>query len=245
MYEVIVKKGGKLVGRMRGENIYLIVESRGQLIQSRFHKDGDSEGNLLMQLPHEPRPVLAVRDEINGIDPEVNRMVAFVTMTILDQREKHILELLSKGLTRDEIVAEMHYSDSTIKRLMQSILAKMRCQGYVEALSKYIFYKEIVGDIPLPEQEELIAIVTEGKGEKLTVRQMEVVSCAMRGLECGKTAEALHISTSTVKRERRNIYDKIGVGSMIEVVAVMAETWDKGESENNIKPPKNGEDEAT
>lgn len=245
MYEVIIRKSRKPIGRMTGENVYLIVESDGQLTQSRFEKEAGSNRNTLVPAPREPTPVLRLANLMNGKDPEVLNMVALVTMTILEKREKHILESLSQGMTREEIAAEMNFSSSTVKRLMQSLVVKLGSQDYVEALSKYLHYKGIVGDIPLLKQEDFITVFTDGGNVALTPRQMQVVTCAMRGLKCFETAQELNLSMSTVKRERRNIFDKTGVGSMIEVVAVMADTWGKGEAENDMESRKNGGDETS
>lgn len=232
-YEVVIRKGGKLVSRVTGENVFLIIESHGQLTQSRFQKDGHSDGTPITELPQYAASASPLSHEMSGKDPDVLRMIAFITMTILDPREKEMLTFLSQGMIQREIALEMHFSPATIKRLMQTAQLKLKARDYVEALSKYLYYKGIVGDIPLPKQEDLISLLSEGEDEKLTPRQTAVVNCAMEGLLNKEIGKQLHISESTVKRERRNIFDKVGVGSMVEVVALIAGTWDRREDEND------------
>jgi DNA-binding CsgD family transcriptional regulator len=63
-------------------------------------------------------------------------------------------------------------------------------------------------------------------GNPLTGRQFEVLEMAACGLSNARIADALHLSTATVKRHLANVYEKLGVGSRGEAVGRgLAEGW--------------------
>lgn len=58
----------------------------------------------------------------------------------------------------------------------------------------------------------------EPAGEKLTLREIEILGCLERGLTNRELADCLHLSETTVKWHLRNIFGKLGVGNRTEAV---------------------------
>lgn len=58
----------------------------------------------------------------------------------------------------------------------------------------------------------------EGRGERLSDRELEVLSLAARGMSNYQIASHLHIAEGTVKRHLTNVYAKLGVSSRVEAV---------------------------
>ena len=56
---------------------------------------------------------------------------------MLTIREKEILELASKGLTRNEIATKLFVSHHTIKKHFENIYRKLRVRNKIQALNKY------------------------------------------------------------------------------------------------------------
>ena len=60
----------------------------------------------------------------------------------------------------------------------------------------------------------------------LSVREIEIVVLAARGLSNGRIAEELNLSEFTVKRHLANVYEKIGVHSRTDAVRMaLMEQW--------------------
>ena len=56
---------------------------------------------------------------------------------MLTIREKEVLELASKGLTRKEIAAKLFVSHHTIKKHFENIYRKLRVRNKIQALNKF------------------------------------------------------------------------------------------------------------
>lgn len=65
-------------------------------------------------------------------------------------------------------------------------------------------------------QKDLAGVAASDHG--LTQREWEVLRLAAKGLQQGEIALALDISVNTVKVFRRRIFEKLGVGSVIEAL---------------------------
>ncbi len=61
-------------------------------------------------------------------------------------------------------------------------------------------------------------LVSLAEGVRLTVRELQILELAGKGLTGIQTAERLCFSESTIKRCRRSILDKLGVDTMIAAV---------------------------
>ena len=55
---------------------------------------------------------------------------------MLTKREKEVLELSAKGLTRTEIAAKLFISPHTIKKHFENIYKKLMVKNKVQALNK-------------------------------------------------------------------------------------------------------------
>ncbi|PTQ50749.1 MAG: hypothetical protein HSCHL_0211 [Hydrogenibacillus schlegelii] len=76
---------------------------------------------------------------------------------------------------------------------------------------------------------------SETKGERagflekmLTVREREVLDLVLEGLSDEAMAQKLHISVWTVRTHRKNVYRKLGVSTLRELVGKM-KGWGVGE----------------
>lgn len=56
---------------------------------------------------------------------------------MLTKREREILELAAKGLTRTEIADKLFVSPHTIKKHFENIYRKLRVKNKVQALNKF------------------------------------------------------------------------------------------------------------
>ena len=56
---------------------------------------------------------------------------------MLTNREKEVLELSAKGLTRAEIAAKLFISQHTIKKHFENIYRKLKVKNKVQALNKF------------------------------------------------------------------------------------------------------------
>jgi len=56
---------------------------------------------------------------------------------MLTKREKEVLELSARGLTRNEIAAKLFVSNHTIKKHFENIYRKLRVKNKVQALNKF------------------------------------------------------------------------------------------------------------
>jgi DNA-binding NarL/FixJ family response regulator len=74
--------------------------------------------------------------------------------------------------------------------------------------------------------QEIVEEARDGSGGVLTVREMEVLLLAARGLSNRQMASSLRLSESTVKRHLANIYPKMNVNSRGEAVRkALSEDW--------------------
>jgi DNA-binding NarL/FixJ family response regulator len=73
---------------------------------------------------------------------------------------------------------------------------------------------------------EMLEEAQDGARGVLSVREMEVLLLAARGLSNREMADSLRLSEGTVKRHLANMYPKMGVGSRGEAVRkALAEGW--------------------
>ena len=57
--------------------------------------------------------------------------------SLLSQREKEVLELVSQGLLYKEIAIRLTISPETVKKHLKNIYQKLHVQNKVEALNKF------------------------------------------------------------------------------------------------------------
>ena len=55
---------------------------------------------------------------------------------MLTKREKEVLALVAKGLTRHEIANKLFISSETVKKHSQNIYKKLKAKNKIEALNK-------------------------------------------------------------------------------------------------------------
>jgi NarL family two-component system response regulator LiaR len=145
---------------MRGTE--LIVRMKDKLTQTQFmvcsiHDDNDTifealkcgaSGYILKDPITTDEITKAIRDLYNGgspMSPFIARKVisSFQKPTtsdvhsILSQREKEVLELLSKGLLYKEIAQQLGVGSETVKKHLKNIYQKLHVQNKIEALNKF------------------------------------------------------------------------------------------------------------
>lgn len=55
---------------------------------------------------------------------------------LITQREKEVLQLLSKGFTYKEIALQLQIGSETVKKHLKNIYRKLKVQNKIEALNK-------------------------------------------------------------------------------------------------------------
>ncbi|HSK14054.1 MAG TPA: response regulator transcription factor [Phnomibacter sp.] len=145
---------------MRGTE--LIVRLKPKLPQTQFmvcsiHDDNDTifealkcgaSGYIIKDPVTAAEIIKAIRDLYHGgspMSPFIARKVinSFQTPVIhdanslLSQREKQVLELLSTGLLYKEIAQRLGVGTETVKKHLQNIYQKLHVQNKIEALNKF------------------------------------------------------------------------------------------------------------
>ncbi len=145
---------------MRGTE--LIVRLKDKLLQTQFmvcsiHDDNDTifealksgaSGYILKDPVTADEIIKAIHDLYNGgspMSPFIARKVISSFQkpayndahTLLSQREKEVLQLLSKGLLYKEIAQQLGVGTETVKKHLKNIYQKLHVQNKIEALNKF------------------------------------------------------------------------------------------------------------
>jgi DNA-binding NarL/FixJ family response regulator len=145
---------------MRGTE--LIVRLKNQLKQTQFmvcsiHDDNDTvfealkcgaSGYILKDPVTATEIIKGIRDLYNGGSPMspfiARKVIASFQQpkitdkdSLLSEREKEVLELLSKGLLYKEIAEKMGVTRETVKKHLKNIYQKLHVQNKIEALNKF------------------------------------------------------------------------------------------------------------
>ncbi len=145
---------------MRGTE--LIVRLKDKLLQTQFmvcsiHDDNDTifealkcgaSGYILKDPVTADEIIKAVHDLYNGGSPmspfiarkvisSFQRSANSDAHSLLSQREKEVLQLLSKGLLYKEIAQELGVGTETVKKHLKNIYQKLHVQNKIEALNKF------------------------------------------------------------------------------------------------------------
>lgn len=145
---------------MRGTE--LIVRLKDKLLQTQFmvcsiHDDNDTifealkcgaSGYILKDPVTADEIIKAVHDLYNGGSPmspfiarkvisSFQRSADSDAHSLLSQREKEVLNLLSKGLLYKEIAQELGVGTETVKKHLKNIYQKLHVQNKIEALNKF------------------------------------------------------------------------------------------------------------
>ncbi len=140
----------------------LIVRLNDKLKQTQFmvcsiHDDNDTifeamkcgaSGYILKDPVTAAEIIKAIRDLYNGgspMSPFIARKVISSFQkpgindagSLLSQREKEVLELLSKGLLYKEIAQQLGVGTETVKKHLKNIYQKLHVQNKIEALNKF------------------------------------------------------------------------------------------------------------
>ncbi len=138
-------------------------------------------------------------------------------MGSLTAREREVLNLLARGMSNAAIAEELVITNKTVKNHLSRIYEKMAVAAGEMVLSPAI--------TPAVFEALRRAPGTENEGEELgmgslTSREREVLNLLARGMSNAAIAEELVITNKTVKNHLSRIYEKIGVHSRAEAIAL-------------------------
>ena len=135
--------------------------------------------------------------------------VKIIALTIHDN-DNYVLELLKNGAY-----------GYLLKGVEPSVLLEA-----IHTVAEGGFYllpelqKRIFGNIKPSEdmQEKAKAMWREGRNERLTAREMDVVACIAKGFSNQDIAQALFVSEKTVKNHLTNIFRKLNVNDRTQAL---------------------------
>ena len=135
--------------------------------------------------------------------------VKIIALTIHDN-DNYVLELLKNGAY-----------GYLLKGVEPSVLLEA-----IHTVAEGGFYllpelqKRIFGNIKPSEdmQEKAKALWREGRNERLTAREMDVVACIAKGFSNQDIAQALFVSEKTVKNHLTNIFRKLNVNDRTQAL---------------------------
>ena len=132
------------------------------------------------------------------------------------------------------LVLSIHDSDNYVLELLRNgaygyLLKGVEPDVLLEAIHRVAeggFYilpelqKRIFGNIKPSEdmQEKAKAMWREGRNERLTAREMDVVACIAKGFSNQDIAQALFVSEKTVKNHLTNIFRKLNVNDRTQAL---------------------------
>ena len=97
-----------------------------------------------------------------------------------------------------------------------------RFQFRLHALVDSDFHSDRLTAVAVHLQEPLpLSVLRRAKDLALTVKQTEICLLLIKGLSYGAVAKQLSISSTTVVDHMRKVYEKVGVGSRSELVAML------------------------
>jgi len=137
---------------------------------------------------------------------------------VLTPREEEVMALLCSGASNQAIARELRVSIHTVRRHVSNILTKLNASCRTEAAvhflgSTYASQKEERSDTP-----RLLDELVDLGAAPLSQREREVLRLLMRGKTTRAIAEALSISTTTVRRHVANACRALGVNSRTEAI---------------------------
>jgi len=173
-----------------------------------------SDGEEAVKLATELKPDLVMMDiglpKLNGI--EATRQVKTVcfdtivlVLTIYDDIE-HVLGILESG-------ADGYLTKNV---LVEDIIKSMRSAVAGEVVLSPQVFKQVLKYALRHITKPLIL----DTGVKLTIRELEVIRLAARGMSNKQIAEELNLGTRTVKSHLMDIFNKLNVFSRTEAVII-------------------------
>lgn len=169
--------------------------------------------DLSRDLPHRPHLLLMQLDRLLRLDAP-----RFVREVKECQPECRALLLASRQAPARLIEGLVAGVDGYLPRDLDR-------SGLLAGIEGVMRYGLLVGEPFVPGIRQILAARLEGASlTTLTDRELAVVHHLARGCSNREIALAIHISVNTVRSHLRNIYEKMGVGSRVELTALAIRT---------------------
>ena len=177
---------------------------------------GDGQETLARALVLQPDVLLLDLNMpgISGMDVckqlEAARCHAKIIALTINDNDNYVLELLKNGAYGYLLKG---VEPSVLLEAIRTV-AEGRCYILPE------LQKRIFGNIKPNDnvQEKAKDIWREGRNERLTAREMDVVACIAKGFSNQDIAQALFVSEKTVKNHLTNIFRKLNVNDRTQAL---------------------------
>lgn len=145
----------------------------------------------------------------------------------LSPTEKSVLRYLALGAATKEVCYALGLSEKTITGCITSILKKLRVGSRVELTSLLAASRGTLFDVPLGDDRiDVLALDVVPAGaaglEALTDAERAVAQFIARGWSNARIAASREVSVSTIGKQVRTIFDKLGVESRGQVAHFVA-----------------------
>jgi DNA-binding NarL/FixJ family response regulator len=171
-----------------------------------------SDGREAVQLALNENPDVVVMDfsmpKLNGIEATrqikaVAPGIAVLVLTAYDS-DQYIFAFLAAG------AAGYLLKDVSVEQLIRAI----RAVHAGESMLHPAITRKVISHFAHPEEKGKLP----SSSEQITVRELEVLTLAARGLSNRDIAQQLGISVRTAQTHLSNVFNKMGVGSRTEAV---------------------------
>ena len=170
-------------------------------------------GSQAVRLTAEHIPDVVVLDinmpELNGIEAarrilSESPQVKIIALSMYSE-QRYVSGMLKAG------VSGYVLKSSTFDELAQAIRAVMKNQGYLSQKIAHVVMKDYT---------DCLNGIHESPISSLTSREIEVLQLIAEGLSTNKIADHLCVSVKTISTHRRQLMDKLKVGSVAELTKI-------------------------
>lgn len=146
----------------------------------------------------------------------------------LSKTERGVLQYLALGATNKEASYALGLSEKTVTECVTQILRKLRVRSRVELASVLAATRSTRLDVPLADDRiDVLAIDVAPTGTSaiasLTVAERDVAEHVARGWSNARIAASRGVSVSTVTKQLRLIFDKLGVENRSQLARAVAQ----------------------
>lgn len=196
------------------------IATRVQIVDDHF-LFAEALGSVIRELP-----------EYNLVGIAVTGPQA-ISMVQDKQPEVILLDYHLPGYTADQLIPRFRAAspNSRIIILTSDTSSASLVKGIQAGVSGYLTKDRALDDVVqalrrvsvgqnLLTEEQLAAVPSSAEGETLTAREVEILSLLAEGKDATVIADALTISSNTVRTHLQNIFSKLGAHSKLEAVVL-------------------------
>lgn len=145
----------------------------------------------------------------------------------LSPTEQGVLRTLALGATTKETSYALGLSDKTVTGCVTQIMRKLRVRSRVELVSILAASRSMLFNVPLGDERiDVLAIDVVSSGAdtvaKLTTIELEIAELIARGWSNARIAISRGVSVSTVGKQVRKIFDKVGTENRSQLARLVA-----------------------